>query len=251
MVLLTPPLILAPGYNVQAQHRWWQGREATVKPMDTLRTYTGGNGLFIEIEFLRGSEHNHPLMAIWVEDMDSNYIQTLYVAESIGTGVFRHGDPSTGRWKPGPVRRPAALPYWGHQRGVRADDGYYLPTADNPVPDGITGPTPKYSFVLKTAIPGNQSGKFRILFEINQSWNWNEYWTNNKFPGNEHYMSSSQPALVYETVIEPGTGEKTFTLKPIGHSHWAGENGKLYPDLGTITTALDITKSIVVRLHAK
>ena len=70
-----------------------------------------GKGTQIEIEFIRGEGHNHPLMAIWVEDDKGRFVQTLYVAESIGKGIFKHGDASEGFWKPGEIRRPAALPY--------------------------------------------------------------------------------------------------------------------------------------------
>ncbi len=216
-------------------------------PADTLVTSFQPQGLPLEILFERGKEHNHPLMAIWIEDLDSNYIQTLYVAKSIAKGVFRHGDPSTGRWKPGPIRRPAALPYWGHQRGVQAGDGYFIPDQDDPMPDALTGATPKNNFVLQSHTPADVNHKFRLLFEINQSWNWNEYWTNNKFPDDEHYMTSSQPAIVYEAFIDLEDGKYEYEMKAIGHSHWSGKDGRLFTDLSTITTALEIAESIKVR----
>ncbi|MBW6461035.1 MAG: DUF2271 domain-containing protein [Bacteroidales bacterium] len=43
-------------------------------------------------------------MVIWLEDMDGKYIETLYVAESIGKGIFRHGEKAKGQWMPGPIR---------------------------------------------------------------------------------------------------------------------------------------------------
>ena len=92
-------------------------------------------------------------MAIWVEDTSGKYIQDLYVAESIAKGVFRHGIGSEGKWKPGEIRRPAALPYWGHKRGIKADDGLYIPSAKNPLPDAYTGATPTESFhCLRTLV---------------------------------------------------------------------------------------------------
>ncbi len=230
------------------QRRWRQDKDPAPEVAEELVTTLDVGGFPLEMLFTKGSEHNHPLMAIWVEDMDSNYIQTLYVAESIGKGVFKHGDPSSGRWMPGPLRRPAALPYWGHQRRIKAGDGYYIPTMEDPVPDAITGPTPKGNFILKSQTPGKDLRQLRLLFEINQSWNWNEYWTNDKFPGDEHYMTSSQPALVYEAIIDLDEDQKEYVLQPIGHSHWSGQNGNLYEDLGTITTALEITGSVKVRI---
>lgn len=235
-----------PGRQVSGQVLRGQRSNDTGR-IDTIYTLQDFAGPVLEVIFREGKEHNHPLMVVWIEDTAGRYIRTLYVAESIGRGVFRHGDPSGGRWKPGPVRRPAALPYWGHQRGIRAEDGYYLPTPDDPVPDAITGPTPKGSFLLHSRVPASLTREFNVLLELNQSWDWNEYWTNNKFPGDQHYMSSSQPALVYKASIKPDDGISEYELMPVGHSHWSGQNGNLYEDLGTITTALEIAETITVR----
>ena len=35
-------------------------------------------------------------------------------------------------------------------------------------------------------------------------------------------------------------------MKIIGHSHYSGKDGNLYPDLSTLTTAVQIVKSIKV-----
>ncbi len=215
-------------------------------PKEFIQVNYGEGGYPLTILFSKGPAHNHPLMALWIEDLEGNFIQTLFVAESVGRGVFRHGDPSEGFWQPGPVRRPAALPYWGHQRGIRANDGYFIPTKDTPVADAITGPTPKSDFELTTHTPGHTLRQFRLLFEINQAWNWNNYWTNNKFPDNVHYASSGQPALVYEAIIDLDSRNKVFSMVPIGHSHWSGENGELFRDISTLSTALEIVSSILV-----
>ncbi len=157
-----------------------------------------GTGPELEIEMIRGEGHNHPLMAIWAEDLNGGFLQTLYVSESIGKGIFKHGDSSRGFWMPGEIRRPAALPYWSHRRGIMAVDGLYIPTPSDPIPDAYTGPTPGKSFILHTRLDETGPGQVRILFEINQTWDWNEYWTNNRFPEDEEYKTSCQPAVVYE-----------------------------------------------------
>jgi hypothetical protein len=248
-LLLTILILFPSAADAQDRRARWRRPAPEPDPIRYIHTSYNGQGIDIEIHFEKGKTFNHPLMAIWLEDMDGNYIQTLYVAESIAKGVYRHGDASSGRWKPGPIRRPAALPYWGHQRGIKASDGFYLPEDNNPMPDALTGPTPKGDFVVKTRTPSGQLRKFRVLFEINQSWDWNEFWTNNKFPGDREYMTSAQPALVYEAVIDLDSNIHEFPMKPIGHSHWSGRNGTLYEDLRTITTALDISKSIKVVIH--
>ncbi len=217
-------------------------------PPSFFQTNIRGSGLEIEIEFRKGNSHNFPLMAIWIEDTLGNYLQTLYVAASIAKGVFRHGDASSGRWMPGEIRRPAALPYWGHQRGVQADDGLYLPAFDNPVPDAYTGATPTGSFILNTRTDNMLKKPFYVFFEINQSWDWNSFWTNNKFPGDMAYRSSAQPALVYNTLIDPDFFQEEYIMDPVGRSHHSGSTGELFDDLHTLTTALNIAETIKVRI---
>ena len=59
---------------------------------------------------------------------------------------------------------------------------------------------------------------------------------------------SCQPALVYEAVIDRGKPERRYNMKPIGHSHYSGKTGELFPDLSTMTTALHIADSVVVMI---
>lgn len=217
-------------------------------PVEIIQTNVNGTGLSVRVEFLKGESHNHPLMAVWLEDTDGKYIETLYVAESIGKGVFRHGSKSQGQWEAGPVRRPAALPYWGHKRGVQAEDGYYIPTPKTPVPDAVTGPTPQGNFTLVSKATATTPRVFNVMFEINQSWDWNKFWTNNKYPDDVNYKTSSQPSLVYEALIDLDSGTKEYSMKPVGHGHYSGNDGSLTTDLGTMTTALEIAKSITVRI---
>ena len=62
----------------------------------TLVTNLEGEGTEMSLEFVKGPKHNHPLMVVWAEDLNGNFIQTLYVAESIAKGVFAYGDKATG-----------------------------------------------------------------------------------------------------------------------------------------------------------
>jgi len=207
-----------------------------------------GSGPALEIEMIRGEGHNHPLMAIWVETMEGQFVQTLYVAESIAKGMFQHGDATRGFWMPGEIQRPAALPYWSHKRGIKNEQGLYLPTPTNPVPDAYTGATPAQSFILHTKLdePGLQ--KFKLLFEINQTWDWNEFWTNNKFPEDEEYKSSCQPAVVYSATIDLENPQQEYPMIIIGRSHHSGANGELFTDLETLSTSLHIAETITARI---
>ncbi len=196
----------------------------------------------IEIDFKKGPEHNHPIMAIWLEDTKGNYIETLYVAESIGNGIFGHGMNKEGKWEPGPIQRPAALPYWWHKYG-------FLPDPENRVPDAISGPTPEANFVLLTNTVGELPEQFNVLFEINQSWDWNEYWTNDKFPDDAEYKTSSQPALVYIAFVDRQKDQTEFSFQIAGHSHYSGTNGNLYTNTESLTTAKDIVSHIKLKIQ--
>jgi hypothetical protein len=211
----------------------------------TTSPFDGGKA--ITITFEKGKEYYYPLIAIWIEDEGGKYIETLYASKSIATGIYRYGVNDKGKWKAGERRRAAALPYWGHKRGYKAPDGLYLPTPENPLPDAISGATPKTSFVIKTNV-NSELKKFKVFMEINQTWDWNNYWHNNRFPDDEEYKTSCQPALVYSAVIDFSNTNTEFELKPIGHSHPSGKTGELFPDLSGFTTALEITKKVTVKI---
>ena len=206
-----------------------------------------GKGPQLQLEFIRGQAHNHPMMAIWVEDLDGNYLQTLYVAESIGKGIFQHGDATSGKWLPAEIRRPAALPVWSHSRGIEESDGLFVPTPEHAIADAYTGATPDVSFLLNTRLDQPGPEKFYVFFEINQTWDWNDYWTNNKYPEDEVYKSSCQPSLIYRTLVDLNDNINEYKFDLEGRGHHSGRNGKIYTDLETMTTALDITQSLKIR----
>ena len=207
-----------------------------------------GRGPEISLELYKGKSFYYPLMAVWIEDEAGHYIQTLFVPVSVATGVFRYGRKEKNKWISAPKRAPQILPYWSHKRGVIASDGLYMPETENPVPDAYSGATPIQSFVLNTRADKELPVVFRVLLEINQNWDWNDYWTNDKFPDDENYKMSCQPALVYEAVIDSRHSEKVYSMKPFGHSHYSGKTGELFTDLSTLTTALQIADSIIVRV---
>jgi len=204
-------------------------------------------GTALTIQFEKGSEHNHPLFAIWLADENGKYIQTLYVSQSIGKGVFQHANRKTGHWKEGEIQRPATLPYWAHQRAEINEYGTYMPTPKQPVADAYTGATPSASFILHAKTEKPLNGKYKIMLELNQSWDWNEYWTNDKYPNDKEYKTSSQPALVYSVDIDTTSPKPEYVLKVIGHSHYSGADGSLDTDLSTMTTALKIAKKITLK----
>jgi len=59
---------------------------------------------------------------------------------------------------------------------------------------------------------------------------------------------SCQPAVIYEAIIDNNNPGSSYLMKPVGHSHYSGKTGDLFPDLSTLTTALQIADEIVVRI---
>ncbi len=211
----------------------------------------GGSGVSLQISFEKGKSFNHPTFVVWLEDTAGNFIQTLFVTEAFGRGIYLFGDKSEGYWKPGKVQRPASLPYWSHKEGARRGVEVYVPEAENPVPDAYTGATPKGSFSLGMKSDNPVSGMVKIVMEINQTWDWNEFWTNNKFPDDTEYKTSCQPAAVYAATIDATKSGSSYELQPVGRSSHNGTDGILYTDIETLTTALNIARKIMVTVREK
>lgn len=228
------------------------GSLRTISPMQrekvSFPTNPAGKGPEITVDFTAGESFYYPLFAIWLETAEGEYIQTLYVAKAVATGIFEYGKHENGRWVTAPKRAPQTLPYWAHKRGIRADDGLFMPDERTAVPDAYTGATPKTGFIMTSRADEPLPQRFRVMLEINQNWDWNEHWTNNRFPGDENYLWSAQPALVFEASVDMDSTQESYLMKPVGHSHYSGKTGELYTDLSSLTTALNIAASIKVKV---
>ena len=216
--------------------------------IDIINTNLNGKGPEISLELYKGDSFYYPLLAVWIENESGNYIQSLYVPTSVATGEYKFGKQEKGQWVPGIKRTPQTLPYWAHKRGIVASDGLYMPEQVNELADSYSGASPLTGFILNTRADKELPPVYRILVEINQNWDWNEYWTNDKYPDDDNYKMSCQPALIYSVIINTASAEKRYKMKPVGHSHYSGKTGELFTDLSTITTALNIADSIIVRI---
>ena len=202
-------------------------------------------GKAISISGTIGKGHNHPSFVIWQENMQGDIVRTLFITKSYASGIFGHENIGDTAWvkRPGKSYQPSALPYWTFKKGKIADKTY-VPTAENPFVDAVSGATPKANFSFSTHIQFDHST--RILMEINQAWDWNDYWTNDKFAGSEAYKHSAQPSLIYAVTIS--NSDSVFYLNPIGHGDPKGETGKLFTDLSGFTTAKEIFKQLKINL---
>ncbi len=184
-----------------------------------------------------------PQIAVWVENIDGEYISTLYVTHKIATESWMAN---------GGDRRKAALPVWCHARGIQYPDGLFLPTKEEAVVDGISGATPHGSFEIKLSSLGSLR-QFIVKVELNHSTDWNEDFPKNAKEGEPNYSGgkggSGQPAVIYAADIDLNSDKKQFIARLLGHSSPDGSNGEIYPDVSTLTSALEIVNEITINIR--
>ncbi len=213
------------------------------------------NDIRLTIDLLRGEHYWHPQIAIWTEDTAGNYLQTLFVTQATAKGLFFGGrskenfkEFDTEKDANGEYRRVDALPVWSHKRGVQYDDGMYVPTIDDPLPDGISGATLSNNFHMSTS--SDHTSKFNLRIEINVAFDDNEYYSEFDFPDDEVFHSGTgqlgQPSIVFEASVDMSDNKDYYLMELVGHGHHSGQTGGLSSDLSTLTTALDIVERIVV-----
>lgn len=214
-----------------------------------------GNDIGLTIDLLRAEHYWHPQIAIWTEDTAGNHLQTLFVTQATAKGIFFGGrskenfkEFDSNRDATGGYRRVNALPVWSHKRGVQYPDGMYVPTRENPLPDGITGATLSNNFHLSTS--ADYASKFNLRLEINVAFDDNEYYSEYDFPDDEVFHSGTgqlgQPSIVFESLVDMNDSKDYYLMELVGHGHHSGQSGELYPDLSTLTTALELVERIVV-----
>lgn len=186
---------------------------------------------------------NAPQIAIWTEDMNGNFLSTIYVSKRLAKQSWIAA---------GGNRRKESLPCWSHAQGKQYADGLYLPTKDEPLPDAITGATPKGSFSANIQ-PNEQIKQFVVKCEFNHSVDFNEYYSENAKEGDNNYssgkMGSGQPAVVYNVIVDLNSTKKEFKGELIGHSSPDGSDGKIYTDTSKLTSALEIVKGVTVYVN--
>jgi hypothetical protein len=221
--------------------------------------YAKGEEADVTIDFLKGKHFWNPQLVVWIEDSAGNYIETLLVTTSTAMGLFYSGrsasnfkEADEAKVEPNATtRRVDALPYWSHKRNHLYNDGFYSPPPDEPLPDAITGATPKENFYFKA----NQSGidnleSFRIMVELNVAFDENEFYSEYDFLEDSLYHGGTgllgQPSLIYGITVNRRDQGRYYVLPLLGHGHHSGATGELLTDLRTITTAKYVVERIVV-----
>jgi hypothetical protein len=187
-----------------------------------------------------------PQMAFWIETPDGRFVDTLYVTRKLSTAGFLATNPFSDEV----IRRPEALPVWSHRRGVTYDDGLAIPLPGDADLDGVTAPTPLGHYDLASRAPAGLR-RFRVLLEVNRSYDFNDHWHPGRFPDDPVYSgsgSSGQPSVVHAADIDLDAGRRRALLAPVGRGHHSGTDGTLVPDLEGLDTALDLLGPVIVEV---
>lgn len=220
-------------------------------------------GTELTIDLRKGPYWRWPTYAFWVEDTIGNYIQTLYVTHKLarndfyvkvvknekGEDVFIQ-EPETKDER----ERPEALPVWAHRFGSRSERGNFVPVNERVVADGYTGATLIDNFLLHATTEKPLPKVVVIKFEINHSFDWNEYYSEDRFPNDAVYSGSGrvgQPSVIYQAQIDLDKPEKYYVLRLAGRGHHSGKDGEIHQDVENLTTALELVDRVIVEVKPK
>ncbi|MBK7075385.1 MAG: hypothetical protein IPH44_24160 [Myxococcales bacterium] len=115
--------------------------------------------------------------------------------------------------------------------------------------DAVSAATPDATWHLTTSTTATTTATLYV--EVNQSFDWNDYYSKSRFPDDAIYSGSGQvgqPSVVYAATIDLARPGAYTALNPVGHGHHSGRDGAIVPDLAPLTTALEIVDRIVVKV---
>lgn len=177
-----------------------------------------------------------PQMAVWAEDAEGRFLETLFVTNKSALQSFRE---TYAERRDDATFRTAALPHWLHERAAA---GRPMPSKVAPLTDAVTAASPPAGLVLRTRVqaPG---GKAAILVEINNAFDENASYPMKGSDVGADY--NGQPSIVYRAVVDlgkPGTSAAAFH----GRGCWTGNDGSLAPSAEGLTTALKMVREVQV-----
>jgi hypothetical protein len=174
-----------------------------------------------------------PQLAVWLEQPGSGKIRTLFV-------TYR---TAKGEWH-GKIECPVSLPYWlSRYRKESGTTG--LPGPKNPVPDAVSGATPKKEFTVKTVLP--EGSRWNYYIEVNASGDYNRRFPSVSDNGMPDSQGNGQPSLIYTGEIEAVPGQRSTPLLA-GRTKQLNRVDKIIKNLEGITSAKGLLTKITVRV---
>lgn len=157
-----------------------------------------------------------PQIAVWVEDSDGTYIDTLFVTKK-ASGNKWIGSPKDGR--------PESLPDWYRAKGQNPAEKISKDEVD-----ATTSATPKKGIVISKDLELEKGKTYVFKCQANQSFDYNDYYTK------KNSGVDGQPAVLYTGEIIPDGTEKEIKLMLNNKSEF-------------ITTADKIIESVYVAVE--
>lgn len=251
--------------------------------VNNIKSDSQGNKLVIDLR--KGPYFRWPQYAFWLETMDGEFIQPLYITEKLASNRFvvkqtlrnkhevfnsdisGYDDETWGKmfaeeYSPDTAdqrMRPESLPVFLHQLASKKADNVFLAadqtasknTSAQGVTDAFAGATILDNFLLSARSNKALPDKYRIRFEINQAFDFNNYYSSDRFPDDPIYSGSgysAQPSVIYEAIIDTHATQQYYPMTLIGHGHHSGADGKIYTDIGNLTSSKEIIDRIIVEV---
>ncbi|NTS78021.1 DUF4405 domain-containing protein [Catenovulum sp. SM1970] len=235
-------------------------------------------GQKISIDMKKGPYFSFPQYAIWLETLEGEFVQPLYVTSKLAQNDFyfkasyknkenaisdnlmfseNHNindyvNFEESRETASQRLRPESLPVFLHKLGKQSKDGLYVPTKGDLIADAYTGATMLENFLLNSKSEQALSGQYRVRFEINQSFDFNHYYSSDRFPEDDIYSGdgfTAQPSVVYEAIVDFDSTQTYFAMQLIGRGHHSGRNGDIYTDMENLTTAKEMIDRVIVGIN--
>ncbi|MEJ2642205.1 MAG: hypothetical protein P8010_21810 [Desulfosarcinaceae bacterium] len=175
---------------------------------------------------------SRPSFGIWIKDRDNGHTEPVFVTRKAGLDKWTFAS-----------KRPEAIPVWyGIRDRLNGGQGGDI--------DAVSAATPKgETATIYWEIPPEFQGRsLEIYIEANNSFDFNPHYTKKK--GTPQYSAANgQPSLVWRAVMDP-TASPQPPVHPqlVGHGELFGKTGKIYSDLGKITTAVHTFKDIQIEV---
>jgi hypothetical protein len=214
----------------------------------TIKTHQNITGKQISIDAQKGSAWSHkqsfgiisinivPQFAIWIEDTQGNYLETLYV-----TKKYAIQDWPYAKYEKDKPFRISSMPYWRNKRLKKTKSPV---TNKTPLPDTMTGATPGGDFTLKSKIEKLHT-KVIIKAEFNKSFDTNSFYNSKR----DASKINGQPSVIFSSdVINLKKPKQSYKMKFIGHGGETGKDKKLYKNTKNLSTALKIIKTIKIAI---
>jgi hypothetical protein len=239
-------------------------------------TPTNATGMGLTIDLRKGPYFMWPQYAIWLETLEGDFIQPLYVTQKLARNEFStkvskrdpsqvftsnpfaandndesfiyEDEPETNDQR----LRPESLPVFLHKLAVKTAAGIFVPSGKDSAIDAYSGATMLENFLFSSRAVKPLPDVFKVRFEINQSFDFNEFYSSNRFPDDLIYSGngySAQPSVVYETVVDTTLKQQYFSMKIIGRGHHSGQDGAVHQELENLTTALELVDRVIVEIQ--